>query len=56
MTLLKVDKSETAFSIKMTVPVFLWAAGKSLATAGSNGQLDAYRAALSHYNELKNSK
>jgi hypothetical protein len=57
MARLKVGKSETTFSAKMTAPVSLWAAGratgKSHAAAGINGQLDAYRAsALSHYKEL----
>lgn len=57
MARLKIGKTETTFSAKMTVPVSLWAAGratgKSHAAAGINAKLDAYRAsALSHYKEL----
>lgn len=56
MARLKVGKSETTFSAKMTVPVSLWASGratgKSHLAAAINGQLDAYRAsALTHYEE-----
>lgn len=56
MARLKVGKSETTFSAKMTVPVSLWASGratgKSHLAAEINRQLDAYRAStLTHYEE-----